>query len=206
MFILHFQIHDIEFAPSLKVVLEETLPTLEEIVAEGKAKHIGVTGYPLSVLRDAIAGAPGRFEVVLSYTRYSLIDDSLKEFLPFFQVTLPHSISFNKLYNNGRIQEQQIGIICASGHGMGLLTNAGPQSWHPAKDSTKELCRKAAATCIEAGVELGKLAMHHFVQLAGPATFLVGMQNELLLDMNLGTYFNGLTAAEEGVMKTLKET
>lgn len=58
-----FQIHDIEFANSLDQIINETLPTLEEIVKEGKARFIGVTGYPLKILKEAILRAPGRFNV-----------------------------------------------------------------------------------------------------------------------------------------------
>lgn len=57
------QIHDIEYAPSVEYALSEALPVLQRFVAEGRARHIGVTGYPLEVLKRAILGAPGKFEV-----------------------------------------------------------------------------------------------------------------------------------------------
>ena len=37
------QVHDCEFAPSLDVILNETLPALEKVKKSGKAKMIGVT-------------------------------------------------------------------------------------------------------------------------------------------------------------------
>lgn len=52
-----------EFAESLDPVINEALPELEKIVKEGKARFIGVTGYPLNVLKEAISLAPGRFDV-----------------------------------------------------------------------------------------------------------------------------------------------
>lgn len=55
--------HDVEFATSLDPVINEALPALEELVKEGKCKFIGVTGYPLNVLKEAILRAPGRFDV-----------------------------------------------------------------------------------------------------------------------------------------------
>lgn len=57
------QIHDVEFADNLDVVINETLPALEDARKHGKVKFIGVTGYPLNVLKETILRAPGRFDV-----------------------------------------------------------------------------------------------------------------------------------------------
>lgn len=57
------QIHDVEFADSLDVVVNETLPAVEEARKQGKTRFIGVTGYPLHMLKEAILKAPGRFDV-----------------------------------------------------------------------------------------------------------------------------------------------
>lgn len=59
-----FQIHDIEFAESLDDVINDTLPAVEEVVKQGKARYIGVTGYPLAPLKEVISRAPGRFQVI----------------------------------------------------------------------------------------------------------------------------------------------
>lgn len=193
-------------------MINECLPELEKIVKEGKAKFIGVTAYPLSRLKECIEQAPGRFDVsnyvinrcalliyyfltpdfpfpqsVLAYARYTLLDDSLKSYLDFFQ-------------------KQNLGIVCASGHALGLLTNAGPQVWHPAGEEVKDICRKAANICKEANVELGKLAMYYFMQLDGVSTFLTGMQTRKLLDINLSAYHSGLTKKEQEVLQLLRET
>ncbi|XP_013102207.2 uncharacterized protein LOC106083615 isoform X1 [Stomoxys calcitrans] len=181
------QIHDIEFAKDLDIVINECLPELEKLVKEGKAKFIGVTGYPLDVLKEFIKRTAGRIDVVLSYSRNTLLDDSLTSYIDFFR-------------------SQNLGIVCASGHALGLLTNTGPQSWHPANDDVKQLCRKAANICKEANVELGKLAMYHFLRLDGPATFLVGMQTCQLLATNLDAFYNGLSKKEQEVLQLLKDT
>jgi len=181
------QIHDIEFAPDLDVLLYETIPTLEELRREGKVNNIGVTGYPLNVLNNTILMAPGRFSTVLSYARYTLVDQSLSNYLETFQ-------------NN------KLGIICAAGHGLGLLTNSGPPSWHPASDELKAVCKEAGHICKENGIELGKLAMHYFIQLQGVTTFLVGMQTSQILNMNLDVYYNGLTNKEETISGLLQES
>lgn len=57
------QIHDVEFADNLDIVVNETLPAVEQARAEGKAKFIGVSAYPLNVLKEVISMAPGRFDV-----------------------------------------------------------------------------------------------------------------------------------------------
>lgn len=57
------QIHDVEFAPSLDMVVNETLPAVEELREQGKARFIGFSGYPLETLKQTILKAPGRFDV-----------------------------------------------------------------------------------------------------------------------------------------------
>lgn len=180
------QIHDVEFAPNIEVLLQETLPTLEELVKEGKAKYIGITGYPLDILKKYSEAFRGRIDVVLTYSRYNLIDDSLLEYMDFFQ-------------------KENIGVICGSGHAMGLLTNDGPPSWHPASKETKEICRSASELCKANDIELARLAMDHFIRLEGAATFLSGMQNSKQLGENLGVYLNGLTDEEQSLKLRLIE-
>lgn len=197
--------HDVEFAESTDIVVNETIPALEKVVKQGLARYIGITGYPLNVLKDIILRVPGRvhvisaqnrlclfvdneidslFQTVLSYARYHLVDNTLEKYLSFFE-------------------EQKIGVICAAGLAMGLLTNGGPQKWHPADDNIKERCRKAAEYCEEKGIELAKLAMYYFSQLKGPATFLVGMQTKELLSKNWDTYLHGLQANEHEALDYL---
>lgn len=80
------QVHDVEFAKSLDVIINETLPVLAETVKLGKAKFIGVTGYPVSTLNNCIKLSKTKIDMVLSYSRLSLIDSTLKEYLPYFEV------------------------------------------------------------------------------------------------------------------------
>lgn len=51
------------------MVINECLPELEKLVKEGKAKYIGVTGYPLERLKECIKQASGRFDV--SYKKFT---------------------------------------------------------------------------------------------------------------------------------------
>lgn len=80
------QVHDIEFAPSLDVIINETLPTLEEAVKNGKARYIGITGYPVSVLQECISRSKTKIDTILSYSRLTLLDDTLNDHLEYFRV------------------------------------------------------------------------------------------------------------------------
>lgn len=68
------------------------------------------------------------------------------------------------------------------------------------------MCKQASDLCRENNIELGKLAMYYFCQLQGPSTFLVGMQTEELLQINLDAYHNGLTAKETEILDVLVKT
>ncbi|WAQ94830.1 GALDH-like protein [Mya arenaria] len=45
------KVHDMEFAPSLDLIINETLPALQKVKDAGKARFIGITGYPLENFR-----------------------------------------------------------------------------------------------------------------------------------------------------------
>lgn len=57
------QIHDIEFADNLDIVINGALVALEELKKEGKVRFIGFSGYPLNVLKAMVLKAPNRFDV-----------------------------------------------------------------------------------------------------------------------------------------------
>ncbi|XP_017105015.2 uncharacterized protein [Drosophila bipectinata] len=181
------QIHDIEFAENLDIVINETLPTLEQLVKEGKARFIGVSAYPISILKECLTRAAGRFDTVLTYCRYTLTDETLLEYLDFFK-------------------SQNLGQICAAAHGLGLLTNKGPQHWHPVGDDKKKIARKASDFCKENGVELGKLAFYYTTKgLPEVSTFLTGMQTLELLRINLEAALVGLSDQEQEVLEYLRK-
>ena len=71
-------LHDIEFSePS--VIFDEALPALCEIRDSGKARLVGVSGYPLQVLVEVVQ--TGAIDVVLSYCHGDLLDDSVADLL-----------------------------------------------------------------------------------------------------------------------------
>jgi L-galactose dehydrogenase len=48
------QVHDPEFAPSVEVIVTQTLPALQRLKEEGRIKYVGITGYPLETQREII--------------------------------------------------------------------------------------------------------------------------------------------------------
>lgn len=180
------QVHDIEFAPSLDIIITQTLPELSRQVAEGKARYIGITGYPVSVLKECIERSNVNIGSILSYTRLTLIDDTLLEYIPFFK-------------------EHDVGIINAAAQSMGLLTNNGPPSWHPASDGTKKQCACAAQYCKDHDVELCKLAVWHSMQYKDVSTTLIGIQTMKQLEMNLDVSRNGITEKEKALLREVQE-
>ena len=107
------QCHDIEFA-DLNQIVDETLPALVKLREAGRIRHIGLTGLPLKtfpVVIDRVGS--GVVETVLSFCRYELNDHALDSLVPYFR-------------------EKGVGIVNASPTGMGLLTERGAPSWHPA--------------------------------------------------------------------------
>jgi L-galactose dehydrogenase len=146
------QCHDIEFG-SLDQVVHETLPALLKVREQGKARFIGITGYPLAIfprVLDQIA-----VDTVLSYCHYTLNDSSLVTLLPY-------------------LQEKGAGIINASPLGMGLLTERGAPDWHPAPEPLTAACAKAAAYCRAQGVDIAQLALQFSVSHPAIGTTLVG--------------------------------
>ncbi|XP_017040964.1 L-galactose dehydrogenase-like [Drosophila ficusphila] len=180
------QVHDVDAAPSLDMVLNETIPVLEEYVRAGKARFIGITAYDVDVLKECAERAKGRVQTVLNYSRYTLLDNTLLRYMKPFQ-------------------ELGVGVICASAHALGLLTNAGPTPTHPGSPELLAVGKQAAEICKQRNVELGKLAMYYTMQLDGAATFLIGIPNRKQLRINLDAVIDGLTPHEQEVLQYLRE-
>jgi len=160
------QCHDIEYAEPTQIV-EETLPALHALKAAGKVGHVGITGLPLTVLRRVLAlAAPGQVETILSFCRYALNDDALRDLLP-------------------ELRARGVGVINASATGMGLLTPRGAPDWHPAHATIQEGCRLAVAYCQEQGLDIVKLALQFAVANPAIATTLVGTANPENMARNL---------------------
>ncbi|XP_054271456.1 uncharacterized protein LOC128992079 [Macrosteles quadrilineatus] len=178
-------VYDIEFGP-WKQILTEALPAAQSLVDKGKAKYLGVSGYPVSLLWEAVEKSPVKIDVVLSYARDCLFDSTLKKYASFFQA-------------------HDVRLINASLTGMGLLTNQGPPEWHPATDKLKTICRDAGQYCKDKGVELGNLSVYHSMHQPGYSSYLVGMKTLEELESNLKITTEGLSQQECSVLDEVRQ-
>ena len=156
------QSHDNEYG-DLNQVVRETIPALRQIQKQGKARLVGVTGYPLKVFRTILSGAD--VDTILSYNHYSLNDTTLVGLLPW-------------------LGQKDVGIINASPVSQGLLTNHELPAWHPAPEAVRTACATAAAYCRSQGTDIAKLAMQFSLNNPEIHTTLVGTANPENIEKN----------------------
>lgn len=156
--------HDIEFG-SREVVLHETLPAMQRLKEAGKVRYIGISGYPLELLRD-VAEEAG-VDAVLSYCHYDLLNTRLDE------VLAPAA------------EREGFGLVNASPLHMGVLTRGGPPSWNPAPERVLAAARSAAEWCAARGADLPDLALRFALANASVASTLVGMRTAAEVERNL---------------------
>ncbi|HSQ54662.1 MAG TPA: aldo/keto reductase, partial [Gemmata sp.] len=131
--------HDIEFADDYEYVFNETYRVLQELKREGKTRFIGMSCYPLGLLKQAIERCD--LDVVISYAHCNLFNSRLlTELLPVAQT-------------------RGTGVLNASPLAMGLLTNNGPQPWFPGPPEIIARCRKAAELCRDRGADISFLGI-----------------------------------------------
>jgi L-galactose dehydrogenase len=158
------QVHDVEFAKSDQII-QETWPAMQKIKQEGKARFIGITGYPLEVLKKLIGAVDA--DTVLSYARCNLVDDSM------------NSILLPAVKSNG------IGLINASPLHLRALTETGPPAWHPAPKRLFRAIKKAARLCRREGTSISDLAMQFAFAQEDVHTTLVGMSKSGHVEANI---------------------
>lgn len=176
------QIHDMEFAPSLEIIVKETLPALQKVKEAGKARFIGITGYPLYNFKEVLERSSVTIDTVLTYCRASMNDFALREWLPYFK-------------------SKNVGVVNASPISMGLLSNRGPPEWHPATQHIKDVCAQAAAYCQEQGVDISRLGLRFTLEEEDIPTTLVSTASRVNLLKNLESVYTPLNDKEKLVLK-----
>lgn len=157
-FIDLINVHDIEFA-NLEQVAKETLPALVGLREKGIVGHVGITDLQLENLVWVIDHVPdGTVESVLNFCHFTLNDDKLVDFLDYFE-------------------SKGVGVINASPLSMGLLSQRGVPTWHPAPASLVSACKRAAEYCREKGYPIEKLAVQYSVSNPRIATTLFSSAN-----------------------------
>jgi L-galactose dehydrogenase len=159
-----FQVHDIEFG-SKEQIINEMLPAMHRLKQAGKVRFVGITGYPLYLLKEVAEAA--EVDTVLSYCRYNLMDNSMDD------VLTPVA------------KRQGIGLINASPLHMRVLTEKGAPDWHPAPRQVLEVGQQVARYSRSQGVDIADLAMQFALQHEYVATTLVGMSKVRHVDRNV---------------------
>jgi L-galactose dehydrogenase len=158
------QVHDVEFGDFTQIV-EETLPTLRQIQKLGKARYIGVTGYPLGMLSRIIEAVP--VDTVLTYCRYNLMITDMDEMLT--PIAKKHGV----------------GLINASGLNMGILTERGAPDWHPAPVEVRDAGKQAVRLCNKRGIDTAHVALRFCFDHPYVSSTLVGMSTRHHVETNL---------------------
>jgi L-galactose dehydrogenase len=157
--------HDIEFSDDYEYVFNETANVLHQLKKEGKARFIGMSCYPLGLLKQAIERC--NLDAVISYAHCNLYNTRLlTELLPV-------------------AEKHGVGVLNASPLAMGLLTNHGPQPWFPGPKEIVEACRRAADLCKSRGADIAVLGMQWCYRQKGLASILTGTARRVELEKNL---------------------
>ena len=159
-----FQVHDVEFG-DVEQIIHETLPALRQLQQQGKARYIGITGYPPKLLRRMAEATP--VDSILTYCHYNLLNTDMDGVLA------------------GFAREHGIGLINASGLCMGLLTDQGPPDWHPAPQQVRDAGKKAAEFCRTHGTDISRLALRFCLDHPFVSSTLIGMSSTREVETSL---------------------
>src|SRR3984957_13379345 len=169
-----FQVHDLEFGDARQII-DETLPALRQLQQQGKARYIGITGYPPKLLRRIAEAAP--VDSILTYCHYSLMNTDMDEVLTAFA------------------RERGIGLINASALHMGILTEQGPPDRLAPPQAVRDAGKKAAEFCRSHGADISEVALRFSLGHPYVSSTLVGMANARQVEASL-TLLRGSTDPE----------
>jgi aryl-alcohol dehydrogenase-like predicted oxidoreductase len=144
--------HDLEFV-DMRQIVDETLPALRKVQAQGKVRFVGVSGYPMKMFRYVLERAP--IDVLLSYNHYTLQNTMLLDLLPLAAA-------------------KGTGVMNAAPFSARLLSNAPLPPWHKATPEVRETARRAAEHAARRGSDLAKLALQFSVRHPEIATCIAG--------------------------------
>jgi L-galactose dehydrogenase len=129
----------------MDILVHETLPALQECQKLGKIKAIGITGYDLALhrqLTEAAFHANIPVQSCLTYCHYTLNDTTLVS-SGFMQWAMARGCL---VYNGSAL-------------GMGLFSQGGPASWHPASSTQRQAAHLAAEVAKHRGHDISTLAL-----------------------------------------------
>ncbi|MGC5224551.1 aldo/keto reductase [Micromonospora sp. DT81.3] len=149
------QLHDVEFVP-LGPVLDDGFAELERLKDAGKARFVGMTGYPIKTFARVMRETD--VDVVLTYAKGTLLDDSLTTDL------VPIA------------DDRGVGLMNAAAVALGLLTPRGStiNIDHPAPPEVQDAARRMVSYANDRGADIAFLANQYAIQRTGTATTVVG--------------------------------
>lgn len=181
--------HDIEFAPDYDFVFNETANVLHQLKKEGKTRFVGMSGYPLPLLRQAMERC--ELDVVISYAHYTLYNTRLVTDL------LPTA------------EARGVGVLSGSPLALGLLTDQGPQPWFPGPARLRECAAQAAQHCRLRGANIAQLGMQFALGEKRIASVITGAANPAELEMNLAAmtapWDEALLAEVQAILAPVKD-
>jgi aryl-alcohol dehydrogenase-like predicted oxidoreductase len=148
--------HDIEFV-DIEQIIAETIPAMRKVQEQGKARFIGISGYPMKIFRRVVESTP--LDCILSYNQYTLQNTRLADEL------LPEMTTAG------------VGVMNAGPFSARLLTNAPLPAWLKEPEEVKAAARAAAALCTSRNVDIAKLALQYSLAHEGIATTIAGSAN-----------------------------
>jgi aryl-alcohol dehydrogenase-like predicted oxidoreductase len=148
--------HDIEFV-DIEQIIAETIPAMRKVQEQGKARFIGISGYPMKIFRRVVDSTP--LDCILSYNQYTLQNTRLADEL------LPEMTTAG------------VGVMNAGPFSARLLTNAPLPTWLKEPEEVKAAARAAAALCTSRNVDIAKLALQYSLAHEGIATTIAGSAN-----------------------------
>lgn len=175
-------VHDVEFGDRERIA-GETLPALLAAKEAGKARYVGVSGYPLDALEGIAAAFP--IDAVLSYCHGNLMDRTL------FHSALP------------AFEARGQAVINASTLHMGVLTNSGPPPWHPAPPEVRLAGQAVAKLCQEYGREVTDVALQFALAQPGLACTLVGVESAGEIERNVKALAAGSNGTDEVLLAAI---
>ncbi|SDS18932.1 aldo/keto reductase [Opitutus sp. GAS368] len=185
--VLH--LHDIEYQARQHVerALTEGLVAVRELKREGRIGAVSFGVYPLDLWRRIFTDYD--VDAALVHNHYCLNDTTLLDLLPLART-------------------RRIGIINASPFGSGLLTEAGPASWHPATAADRAVFRAAAEFCQREGYSISKLALQFSSQHPEIPTTMFSSANPDSVRRNVlwheEPYDAGLVAQVQKILKPVR--
>ena len=178
-----FQLHDIEFVDK-KIILEEAVPAIQEVVLSGKARFWGITGLPVRYL--AQMARETNPDTVLSWAHYNLLENEINNEL----VPLSKALGF--------------GLINAAPLMQRILSDAELPSWHRSPQEVKAVQKPLLELCKSYEVNLSDVALRFALDHPAIASTLVGMCDLEIVKQNIASL--ELEIPEELMEKVLEIT